>query len=543
MSWFDLMFETNIQKDPVKNRDRDRLRNAIQRLVERQESDLVQHKQAREIREHNLRVADIPVVPVIDCEDNAYTKRIRNLVPEETYEIWHQYPNLYENITTYIHHQDMAKQKAMRNSPTKARNGEEKKVNLIYSESEEDVGDDEEEDEDEEEYDLVERRKKSKKEADKIIATSFNLKVDLMSLGLEVLPHNKTYINAKASLLYRDSRYSSVYSRILTNLMFTSMFRRRWKIAYRCFSLLIRMKRTDLLSLWPIGVEILTKLIEEKFKSKHPNANDSNLKTFFNSDEEMNSEQLPVKDEMFLNWIRNYYVISKLDRNPTKTFTAFPYKTGSKKVSPIYYHCLIWILLLKLKFKEVHELIDECLSKEPFLHDGMFYFLKGYTFQLEATILAKKKNDTFKTKIEALMIEANKLFIEAKLKNCNFPERLLTKEMNLVTSKITEDITFGRENDDNEDGFTTGNEYSTGNEDGNTTGYDDDGDDDDDDNRSIQFDNYSKKEQKYGDMFDFTPKVKNEFNDEHRIRNEDSEPEDNERLDRYDFDDSDMEDI
>lgn len=351
-----------------------------------------------------------------DNSDCRLTRKMKKLMPEETYEIWHQEKNINKNIYKYLdHHTD---------------NEEEHQA---YEEHE--LGDD-----------VAEEEDAVSSSMDKL-NTSAGAHFLIQSQGLEILPFTRTEqpTELHKSLLSKKVSYYKRHIGIVESLLHLSVLRRDWELAYKCFALLIRLPQIDVRSLWPIGVEITTRIAEQSYQEKQQDSNiaEYTLRVFGTHDAPLQV----FRDEQFLRWLETFYPINRT-LNPKFRYQGLPYRVGSTDSPPFFVLTLLWTLLMKQKFSSVNEKLSELLLRKPYITDGIYHFLQGFSFQIEAsTLILKEVID--RVKIEKLMLDSQKCYEEARKLGADFPEKLIQNEFNLIKVRLAGDIENDMKQQDN----------------------------------------------------------------------------------------------
>jgi RNA polymerase I-specific transcription initiation factor RRN11 len=342
-----------------------------------------------------------PRVPLYDNSDKAQTRRVKNLATEETYETWHQEKNINKNVYKFMDH-DID----IRNA----------------GEEDDEIGED---------HSDTEALKPEEQ-------TAAGIRFLIESSGLEVLPYTKTEqpIDLHKLLLSKKVSYFKRHTGIVLKLLHLSVMRRKWYLAYKCFTLLIRIPQVDIRSIWPIGLEIITRLAELKYQEQQPDdtISEYNLRVY-----DIKERSHPFKDEQFLQWLEIFYPINKT-LNPRVPYRVLPFRVGTVDSAPFYVLALVWTLLMKYKFPAANEKLSELLLTQPYISDGLYHFLQGFSYQLEASMLISQEDRLDKQRIERLMHDAIKCFDEAKKLGAEFPERIIQNEFSLIKIKLAEDI-------------------------------------------------------------------------------------------------------
>lgn len=390
----------------------------LPKLLKRYAKELERKKRSIEEDEPNTKF----------YEDSERLKKIKNFAPEDTYEVWVQESHINQNFGRFLESSNTKKPKnneeLFEESASEAEDTDEAEVN------------EDETDEDEENFLKMER------------FTSDQAHFLIRKEGLEILPHidsDHGHDNTASSKHLSNSiSYSKKHTMVVSKLLHLNILRKNWKIAYKCFSLLIRIHHVDIRSIWPLGIEILTRLAEEEFLNKQPEGSydEYKLRTNFN-DQELSSQLQLFKDEQFIQWMQTFYPVN-VKFKPNKKWSQLPYRIASRDTPAVYIVTLIWILIMKQNFEKVNEKLSELLLQAPYINDGTFYFLQGFSYQLEASSLSKNDNIDIQ-QVEKLMLDAKKFYKEAKKRNAEFPEELINKDLNLIEKRIAQGVEIERD--------------------------------------------------------------------------------------------------
>ncbi|CAM9021081.1 unnamed protein product [Wickerhamomyces anomalus] len=356
-------------------------------------------------------------------EDSVDLKRIRNFAPEDTYEIWIQEPHLNKNFRRF---------KSGKNKKLNKKTKNEQEFEQQQQQQEE-LEEEETDSEDEELEDANENDRVTRAKAHYIIQKN----------GLEILPHINSdhgLDNSSTSFpLYNNVSYTKKHTMVVSKLLHLNILRKNWQVAYRCFSLLIRLHHVDIRAIWPLGIEILTRLAEEKFLKTQPegSVDEYKLRTNFHNTE-ISSQLELFKDEQFIAWLQTFYPINWV-LNPNTNYVQLPYRVGTRDTPPVYMVNLIWALIMKQNFKKVNEKLSELLLQAPYLDDGIYYFLQGFSYQLEASSLSKLQT-VDSQQVEKLMSDAKKFYQDAKERDAVFPEELINNDLTLIEKRVANNV-------------------------------------------------------------------------------------------------------
>lgn len=285
--------------------------------------------------------------------------------------------------------------------------------------------------------------------------------------GLETLPS-----------FYSDSRSSFLNSHItrINSLLHLSVLRRNWSSAYKCFALLIRMPYMDLRTIWPLGLEILKRVSEEKFSAlcnpEQLGKLDSpkmrllaivrNIDTV-NQIKQMAQISLPEEELKqlvsqhcqqpessnplrFLQWLHTIYGVGKevsfvheyeltdegVSRK-TQSYRAPVWRSGSKVHTPLYITTMILHMVMSGQLQEVEDLISEMTLEPPYNLDGWFYYLRGVNRLFEAKIASRETS-------AELAESAMPFFVQCKEFGFDYPEKVVAKEI----EKIVREVKWGK---------------------------------------------------------------------------------------------------
>lgn len=294
----------------------------------------------------------------------------------------------------------------------------------------EDVDDEQEQDKDDEDdakYVLPLYKSRYRKEA----LNSSNLRYKFEKQGYEVLPYmaggDKDFIDLKFGKV-QDAKHRHHF--ILFQLLFLSMLSQKWNNAFKAFSLLLRFKYTDITLIWPLGIEILCKLNEDKIKSKYPDIDPYDLQVLNLDGLDIDLGPTP-KDEQFYEWLETYYTA----RYKKIVFSLNSYKLhklpNSKVVSTnILNHC--WVLLIRRKYSQLDTLLAEMILVPPFSLDGNIFYIHSLCFMLQANEILKSKESFDGAKVEELLVKCEQSLKTASSLNCEFPENLIKYQISEI---------------------------------------------------------------------------------------------------------------
>ncbi|KAH3687427.1 hypothetical protein WICPIJ_001604 [Wickerhamomyces pijperi] len=374
----------------------------------------------------------------IDCSPNEEDVKKRRIPPEETFEYWYQEPDLNRNVSRNV---TSSRVKYDEPKEEEATDGEE---------TEQKTGQDEQQE--------GEMFKKGRltflQENSRSVLTS---ELYVRKNGLELLP--KVTVDRNHILAMRGPGVLSRHQITLYELLFQNIFKRKWRLAYRCFTMMIRLDDVDLRGLWHLGIEILQRLTEEEAQRKYPDLSpyDLNSQNFLQMDKQQQQQQrrsdfdfeegeFSSRDNPFINkdnqlheWYAVNYPSFKM-LGSVKIFWTFPVpqRFGTKETSPLHVRHQIWNLIMQRKFDLVDEKLGSLLLVPPYAKDGMFHYLQGVSYQYRASLLSEDyvSAGMNSEEIEKLIADAKKCFSAAL--ECGFviPEDLLEGEYSILKSRL-----------------------------------------------------------------------------------------------------------
>ncbi|EDO17415.1 hypothetical protein Kpol_1037p11 [Vanderwaltozyma polyspora DSM 70294] len=182
-----------------------------------------------------------------------------------------------------------------------------------------------------------------------LIRSNRKLQENFLSVidGYELIDDN---INLKEN-------FTMVNVKLLTDLMYESIFKENWKIAYRCFTLLIRLPKTSIRKIWNLGSMIIENL-------EGINKTIEFLKLF-------NNIHSRYKKKIF---------------NQTVNYREAPvFNDGSRNKTPIYIKTLLWKEITTTStssrtssnYNELIEYLSELTLIPPFMEDSEIWYIYG----------------------------------------------------------------------------------------------------------------------------------------------------------------------
>ena len=354
----------------------------------------------------------------IDCSHSEFTEQIKDIPPEDTFETWVLEREI--NRSTFINQQQQHEE---------PRHGAQGDDDDNDDEADTDFGSDD---------DMLEKARveyeglRSLTRSSELSNARTQFLVRLQ--GLEVLPAMSiTNMDKQSDLLSTETSYLKRHAEVLNKIMHLCVLRQDWRRAYRCFTLLIRCNNIDILSIWPIGLEVITRVAELEYIESGNDGSEYNLRVYGTD-----SSPLKIfKDEQFLLWLLNFYPGSKvLDKHRVLHLAL---RGGTADTAPYFVVTLIWTIIMKRNFTMVNDKLSEMLSKKPFIRDGVFYFLQGLSYQLEASTIVNSEPDSIdQGKVLKLVNSSQKFLEEAKTLGAEFPEKLIQNELDLIKLRLSE---------------------------------------------------------------------------------------------------------
>lgn len=166
--------------------------------------------------------------------------------------------------------------------------------------------------------------------------------------------------------------YQTTHIRNLTNLLHINVMEQNWEIAYRCFSILIRLPGVDIRSIWGIGVRIL-KEIDRK------------------------------KSEEFLEWMSSVFSTKNNFNQGTNHAMDPVFRSGSKTHTPKFVTTWLWETLMGCTSKDENngnrdmnklqfltEKISELVLTPPYMDDPKIWFIYALCHIIEADHLSQQ---------------------------------------------------------------------------------------------------------------------------------------------------------
>lgn len=358
----------------------------------------------------------------IDCSHSEFTKQVKDTPPEDTFETWVLEREI--NRSTFINQQQQQQHEELQHGVQGDDDDDEEE-----EEADTDFGSDD---------DMLEKARMEYEGLQNLTKrhelSNARAQFLVRMQGLEILPTmSTTNMDRQSDILSMDISYLKRHAEVLNKIMQLCVLRQDWLRAYRCFTLLIRCNNIDILSIWPIGLEVITRVAELEYIKAGNDASEYTLRVY-------GTDSCPLKvfkDEQFLLWLLNFYPGSKALDNHRVLHLAL--RGGTANTAPHFVVTLIWTILMKRNFTTVNDKLSEMLSKKPFIKDGVFYFLQGLSYQLEAsTIVNSQQGSIDQGKVLKLVKNSQKFFEEAKKLGAEFPEKLIQNEFDLIKLRLDE---------------------------------------------------------------------------------------------------------
>lgn len=260
----------------------------------------------------------------------------------------------------------------------------------------------------------------------------------LRTQGLEILPNLPltSEIVGKGSKKFRS--VTNIHLDNLKQLLHINILRRKWDAAYKAFCLIIRFRHVDIRSLWPLGIEILSRLAENELP---PDQSDVSGR----------------KDERFFNWLSSFFSVNKhyrsLRNSLVHQISAPIWRSGSKTHTPIYIVAYMWLLLRKGKFTQLKDKLEELFLEPPYNNEGVFYYIHTLCCisELASFLTYQSHNDSGEGNTETeLFVSRDELLqkvrdnikdIDLSIQkgkdlNFSFPEKLIIDVMNIIFAQL-----------------------------------------------------------------------------------------------------------
>ncbi|CAH01309.1 Rrn11p [Kluyveromyces lactis] len=257
------------------------------------------------------------------------------------------------------------------------------------------------------------------------------------------------------------SKQKTMHLAHLNQLLYTNVLNQNWEIAYRCFSILIRLEDVDVRSLWSIGSEILNSLGDTQ------------------------------SNEAYLEWLAHVFP-SRVQFNQGTNYSLDPvFRCGSRTHTPTFVLTWLWTRLFiatsgssavdKEKFlQSLIDRLDEMVLSPPYMDDSEIWYIFGLTHLVMASELSSKFRQSKDILLGSRADIARNQVIQHinNAKNClqmckansnyEFPEnviehQLVQLERSLYTDELSVNCTDESAKSSDEDGI----EHSYPNEDSN----------------------------------------------------------------------------
>lgn len=214
--------------------------------------------------------------------------------------------------------------------------------------------------------------------------------------------------------------FQIVHYHHLNHMLHLSILKNNWGIAYRCFSLIIRLKNIDIRSIWGLGSRILNQ--------KNNTAN-----------------------QKFLEWMSTVFSI-KNNFNQGTNYQLDPvFRSGSKTHTPKFVLTWLWTILIdsttnssiehKQSINQLMERLSDMVLVPPYIDDSEIWFIYSLCHLIQADILSSEiseklhnmqgsKLDISRNQVIQHIHECERLLNKCKeKKGFEFPENLISKQL------------------------------------------------------------------------------------------------------------------
>ncbi|CDR40103.1 CYFA0S04e03664g1_1 [Cyberlindnera fabianii] len=461
------MFEQQIY-----DRDQQTVRRLLLRHKRRLQREYsTKSREARRIRKSSRPNSNTEKAHVVDYDnsDKRFTRKISAVMPEETFEHWICQKKLNKHVERHIVQASVDRATVKKSRHNDLESTELERALRSDSESSEDENDliDENEEHGEDDPDFkgsggitkmhLDLIKNDIKEG-KLFTNDVATRVILQKQGLEILPRQTRALRHRDRKVEQLSTNSSTLTRQLTtvlDLLHINILRKKWELAYKCFLAVVHFQKFDLRSVWYLGLEVLTRLGEQRFLEAHPDASEHELRTYG----ALNDVPMTItKDEQFLRWLESTYR-PKRGYSSKAIYREFAYRAGTKDTPSMYVTTLIWTMVMKQRFDEALEKLDELLMTKPYLDDGTYHFLKSLSYQVQASGLVREA-EIDKFRVQDLLDKAERSYVDAKTHGVEYPEKLFAVELKMIRASIEEDNNDEQDSsDEDEQKFMDASEY------------------------------------------------------------------------------------
>lgn len=208
----------------------------------------------------------------------------------------------------------------------------------------------------------------------------------------------------------------------LNQLLHINVLNQNWKVAYRCFSLLIRLEDVDIRSIWAIGSKVISETQDMK------------------------------QNESFLEWLSSVFS-TKVQFNQGTNYRLDPvFRSGSRTHSPKFVLTWLWTRLSNFaknhsenkRESSLHSLIErinEMVLGPPYMDDPEVWFILALTHIIMADqlsiIFRSDKGSLIGTRVDIARNQVIQHINHAKncLQTCKskteytFPEKIIEDQL------------------------------------------------------------------------------------------------------------------
>lgn len=159
--------------------------------------------------------------------------------------------------------------------------------------------------------------------------------------------------------------FAKGHIKTLTELLYNNVFKKNWEIAYKCFTLLVRVPSVDIKRIWHVGTLILQNLDEEKSLE-------------------------------FLKWMSSVYSSRSSTFVQNVNYRKDPvFSSGSKEHTPKYTITWLWgeILNKSENDEDLENIIDRILEMvliPPYMETNELWYMLAVCYLIKASTLSNK---------------------------------------------------------------------------------------------------------------------------------------------------------
>lgn len=150
----------------------------------------------------------------------------------------------------------------------------------------------------------------------------------------------------------------------IRTLLYLAIMDRKWDLAYKLYSLLIKIQGINKRLIWTLGAEILQGKLDQARASVPTNPLGG---------ARVVRVQLKMLQD-FLLWLSTSFSLAywsiKVNTKHGQAFIGF-----SKTHAPMYVVTLLWGLLVEKSYSKVRDVLDELLLQPPFSTHGLFHYM------------------------------------------------------------------------------------------------------------------------------------------------------------------------